>query len=65
MGYRGIEKSIIRYCAKQGIDVMEYSPFGHNGSLFSSSSQSNNKRLLLLRLQSAMKKHQGRLSSTS
>lgn len=47
LGYRGIEKSILPYCTKQEIAVVGYSPFGHNDSLFSSSSQSNNKRRLL------------------
>ncbi len=47
LGYRGMEKSILPYCAKQEIAVVGYSPFGHNGSLFSSSLQSNNKRRLL------------------
>ncbi|MEJ7641825.1 MAG: aldo/keto reductase [Candidatus Nitrosocosmicus sp.] len=45
LGYRGIEKSILPYCAKQGIAVVGYSPFGHNGSLYSSSSQSKGGRL--------------------
>ncbi|MBA3977370.1 MAG: aldo/keto reductase [Nitrosopumilus sp.] len=47
LGYRGIENSILPYCAKQEIAVVGYSPFGHNGSLFSSSSQGNNKRRML------------------
>ena len=47
LGYRGIEKSILPYCAKQEIAVVGYSPFGHNGSLFSPSLQSNNKPRLL------------------
>ncbi len=47
LGYRGIEKSILPYCANQKIAVVGYSPFGHNGSLFSPSLQSNNKRRLL------------------
>ncbi len=48
LGYRGIEKSILPYCAKQEIAVVGYSPFGHNGSLFSSSLQSKGGRLQLL-----------------
>jgi diketogulonate reductase-like aldo/keto reductase len=48
LGYRGIEKSILPYCAKQEIAVVGYSPFGHNGSLFSPSSQSKGERLRLL-----------------
>ncbi len=47
LGYRGIENSILPYCAKQEIAVVGYSPFGHNGSLFSSSSQGNNKGRML------------------
>jgi diketogulonate reductase-like aldo/keto reductase len=47
LGYRGIEKGILPYCTKQEIAVVGYSPFGHNGSLFSSSLQGNNKRRLL------------------
>lgn len=48
LGYRGIEKNILPYCAKQEIAVVGYSPFGHNGSLFSPSSQSKDGRLRLL-----------------
>ena len=48
LGYRGIENSILPYCAKQEIAVVGYSPFGHNGSLFSPSSQSKVERLRLL-----------------
>ena len=47
LGYRGIENSILPYCAKQEIAVVGYSPFGHNGGLFSSPSQSNSKLRLL------------------
>lgn len=45
LGYRGIERSILPFCVEQEIAVVGYSPFGHNGSLFSP--QSNNKRQLL------------------
>jgi diketogulonate reductase-like aldo/keto reductase len=31
LGNRGIERRIIPYCAKQGIAVVGYSPFGHSG----------------------------------
>ena len=48
LGYRGIEKTILPYCAKQEIAVVGYSPFGHNGSLFSSSSQNKGERVRLL-----------------
>jgi diketogulonate reductase-like aldo/keto reductase len=48
LGYRGLEKSILPYCAKQEIAVVGYSPFGHNGSLFSPSSQSKGEGLRLL-----------------
>jgi diketogulonate reductase-like aldo/keto reductase len=48
LGYRGIEKSILPYCAKQQIAVVGYSPFGHVGSLFSTSSQNKGGRLQLL-----------------
>jgi diketogulonate reductase-like aldo/keto reductase len=47
LGYRGIEKSILPYCGKQEIAVVGYSPFGHNGGLFSPSSQSDDKLRLL------------------
>jgi diketogulonate reductase-like aldo/keto reductase len=29
LGYRGIERHILPYCAKRGIAVVGYSPFGH------------------------------------
>jgi len=29
LGYRGIERDILPYCAKRGIAVVGYSPFGH------------------------------------
>ena len=48
LGYRGIENSILPYCAKQEIAVVGYSPFGHNGGLFSSSSSQSNSKLRLL-----------------
>ncbi len=57
LGYRGIEKSILPYCAKQEIAVVGYSPFGHNGSLFSLSSQSKGERLRLLE---EIAKHHGK-----
>jgi diketogulonate reductase-like aldo/keto reductase len=44
LGYRGIENSILPYCTEQEIAVVGYSPFGHNGGLFSPPSQSNDKR---------------------
>ena len=47
LGYRGIEKNIVPYCAKQEIAVVGYSPFGHSGSLFSTS-QNKGGRLRLL-----------------
>ncbi len=47
LGYRGIENSILPYCTEQEIAVVGYSPFGHNGGLFSPSSQGNNKLRLL------------------
>ncbi len=47
LGYRSIEKIILPYCAEREIAVVGYSLFGHNGSLFSSSLQSSNKRRLL------------------
>jgi diketogulonate reductase-like aldo/keto reductase len=47
LGYRGIENSILPYCTEQEIAVVGYSPFGHTGGLFSSSSQSSNKLRLL------------------
>jgi diketogulonate reductase-like aldo/keto reductase len=31
LGYRAIEKRILPYCTKQGIAVVGYSPFGHEG----------------------------------
>jgi diketogulonate reductase-like aldo/keto reductase len=48
LGYRGIEKSILPYCTRQEIAVVGYSPFGHDGGMFSPSSQSNNNKLRLL-----------------
>ncbi len=48
LGYRGIEKSILPYCAEREIAVVGYSPFGHNGGLFSSSLQSKGERVRLL-----------------
>jgi diketogulonate reductase-like aldo/keto reductase len=50
LGYRGVENSILPYCTEREIAVVGYSPFGHNGGLFSSSSssQSNDKRRRLL-----------------
>jgi diketogulonate reductase-like aldo/keto reductase len=47
LGYRGIENSILPYCAKQEIDMVGYSLFGHNGGLFSSPSHSSSKLRLL------------------
>jgi diketogulonate reductase-like aldo/keto reductase len=51
LGYRGIENSILPYCTEREIAVVGYSPFGHDGGLFSpfSSLQSNDiqrRRLL-------------------
>jgi diketogulonate reductase-like aldo/keto reductase len=46
LGYRGIENSILPYCTEQEIAVVGYSPFGHDGGLFSHS-QSNSKLRLL------------------
>ncbi len=34
LGYRAIEKRILPYCAKQGIAVVGYSPFGHENFYF-------------------------------
>jgi diketogulonate reductase-like aldo/keto reductase len=47
LGYRGVENSILSYCTNKEIAVVGYSPFGHNGGLFSTSSQSNNRLRLL------------------
>ncbi len=71
LGYRGIEKSILPYCAKQGIAVVGYSPFGH-GSFFSPpphhpslhKETADKVDNCLRRLRSAMGKHQDRLPLT-
>lgn len=57
LGYRGIENKILPYCTEREIAVVGYSPFGHNGGLFSSpSSQGNDKRRRLL-LEDIAKRH--------
>jgi diketogulonate reductase-like aldo/keto reductase len=45
--YRGIEKSILPYCAEREIAVVGYSPFGHTGDLFASTSSTTGGRQLL------------------